>query len=320
MTLSDHHPARFSQKPPSTPAQLVAVSAVATSLLAITYFTMVRTSIGQAWGDEAYLGRLEEGVPLNTLDKLILGSIDVRVIAGFGLAVVVVAALRRLWIPGLILISGFAAAMASAELLKSVLPRPELAPEFESLMGNKEALNTFPSGHTTLATCFALSLILLSSPRVRPFVALGGGAFAAFVASGVVAAGWHRPSDAAGGVGLALVSMCLASALCIHLPTSDAIKVRSSLGNDRRLIVGASCVLTIGVCVLAFALLRGNASKVPAGVGVWEFPAAEVLLDVLALAAVVSYTLIVRGVEFSHRRGARRLGEGIPTNSGLVTG
>ena len=66
-----------------------------------------------------------------------------------------------------------------------------------------EGLKTFPSGHATIATGFVIALIFVSSPRWRPTLALAGAVWISLVCSGTLAAGWHRPSDAVGGVALA---------------------------------------------------------------------------------------------------------------------
>src|SRR6202044_1267063 len=46
----------------------------------------------------------------------------------------------------------------------------------------------------------ALSLLLVSSSRWRPWLAVAAGCMTATFATGVLFAGWHRPSDALGAL------------------------------------------------------------------------------------------------------------------------
>ena len=96
-------------------------------------------------------------------------------------------------------------ATISTELLKLViLQRPDLV--VTTLSGG---INTFPSGHTTvgMSVCFAAMLVVPA--RLRIATALASGAIGAAFGVAVVAAGWHRPSDA---VGSYLVCLSAASA------------------------------------------------------------------------------------------------------------
>ena len=55
--------------------------------------------------------------------------------------------------------------------------------------------NTFPSGHTTMATSAAVALILLSGRRWRALSAWAGALFAIAMGYSTLACQWHRPSD-----------------------------------------------------------------------------------------------------------------------------
>ena len=58
---------------------------------------------------------------------------------------------------------------------------------------------SFPSGHATASMSLALAAVLVSAPRWRPYVAMGGALFALAVTESVMLLGWHFPSDIAGG-------------------------------------------------------------------------------------------------------------------------
>lgn len=86
-----------------------------------------------------------------------------------------------------------------ARVLKIGLPREEL------LAGSwVDGANGFPSGHTATLTVAMLGLISVSSPRLRSLSTV----LALVVAAGHMLAmsgtGWHRPSDLAGGLMLAI--------------------------------------------------------------------------------------------------------------------
>jgi membrane-associated phospholipid phosphatase len=58
---------------------------------------------------------------------------------------------------------------------------------------------SFPSGHATASMALALCAILVASPRLRPYVAALGAAFAVAVSYSFLTLGWHYPSDVLGG-------------------------------------------------------------------------------------------------------------------------
>jgi membrane-associated phospholipid phosphatase len=57
----------------------------------------------------------------------------------------------------------------------------------------------WPSGHATAAVTMALCAVLVSPPRLRPFVAIAGGVFAIAVAGSMVALSAHMASDVIAG-------------------------------------------------------------------------------------------------------------------------
>jgi membrane-associated phospholipid phosphatase len=94
---------------------------------------------------------------------------------------------RRVAVVGLGTMIG---AVLTAEALKALLAARVGVPQWFD--------QGYPSGHTTTACTTALALLLASR---RPRAALvGGAAFTAFVAGGVLLDGWHLPSDVAGAL------------------------------------------------------------------------------------------------------------------------
>jgi membrane-associated phospholipid phosphatase len=102
---------------------------------------------------------------------------------------------------GIVAAVGMAAAVVSAELLKWFLPRPDLAPETNALIGSVESL---PSGHVTIVMAFTLALFAVSAPCCRRTVIIAGSIVTAIIGVSVILAGWHRPSDVFAGILLAI--------------------------------------------------------------------------------------------------------------------
>lgn len=259
------------------------------------YLLAVQTRIGQAWGDEAYLARVVEGRRLQSIERLLLESITIPVLLGFGLLLVVIGALRRLWAATALVTGAYLTCVVSAEVLKAVLPRPELAPAFESLMGSKDGVNTYPSGHATLTTGLVLGALILAAPRWRPVIAAAGTLLAVTVSCGVVAAGWHRPSDAIGGVALALTWLGGAAAIVLALrgrPASSARAVWPVLVTD---VVIVAAVVTASVLVWA----DGWRERVPSAVSPAAFPTLVSLVAIATAAAVGLLLVVLRDVDLS---------------------
>lgn len=99
------------------------------------YLLGVRTAAGQPLADAAYPGRLAESMVFHVFDKRFLEAIDIRVFFVVAIALLVMAAIRRLWCAGLLVTAAYLAAIVSTEVLKAVLTRPVLAIEMEALMG-----------------------------------------------------------------------------------------------------------------------------------------------------------------------------------------
>ena len=88
--------------------------------------------------------------------------------------------------------------LLATEAFKLVIfQRPDLWPS--TLVGN-----SYPSGHTTIATSLGLSAVLIAPTRWRGWVALAAAALAGGVGILVVTADWHRPSDPLGSYALCL--------------------------------------------------------------------------------------------------------------------
>jgi len=266
--------------------------------MVVTYLTTTFTTWGQAVVDEAWLARVGEGRVLLKVSRHVLEFIDIGSVIGVIVILIVVTAVRRNWRVGAVLAGGVLGAAASAELLKVVLPRPDLAPQLEAMMG-EHAANSFPSGHVTIVTASVIALLAVAPVTARLPVALVGASFVACVAGSVVAAGWHRPSDAIGGLGLALAWQGLVSWWVVR--RAGVFASQLELGRWFWLAVAGLMLatMTVVVVVLAheqFQLLADSVNSVNS-VNVWTFPIAEAILVGSALLAVCAAGWILREVE-----------------------
>jgi len=160
-----------------------------------TYVVFVRGESGQEF-DNQMLVAAEDVVPaggtragaLAFLSNLPLVSAGIAVIA-----LIAALAVRRLFESPVVALVTALAAAATTQILKAVLTRPDLGI-------SQATMNSFPSGHTTLAAAAMFAAVLVTSPRWRPVVATLGGLFAATAAASTYVLGWHRPSDVIGAV------------------------------------------------------------------------------------------------------------------------
>lgn len=201
-------------KPASRALGFLALALVAAVILGFAYWIFIRTHAGQVIDNAAYLGRSGATPRAALRARDLLDVIVVTSVAAMAVIIVIVAVIRRSLLVGTLAVGGFIAAVAAAQILKLVLPRPNLDPVRNDIL-DKGLYNTFPSGHTTIAAGASLALIIVSSPAFRPILLWLGTAFTSAVACAVVIAGWHRPSDAVGGIATAACVLSLAASLAV---------------------------------------------------------------------------------------------------------
>ncbi|WP_082763397.1 phosphatase PAP2 family protein [Frondihabitans sp. PAMC 28766] len=180
------------------PTRWVLTSAVSVVALGGVYSIAVLTKPGQEIEDSIL--RSVDGSTLlrsgRALDAISIPA--VLLVVGI---VVVIALLRRR--PGAavqasVLIVG---AIATAQMIKAIAPRPELT--------SLTLSNSFPSGHATIALAGVLGLATAFGRHLRPFIMIVGTAFAAAVAEQTVAYGWHRVSDICGACAVTMLWLAI---------------------------------------------------------------------------------------------------------------
>ncbi len=212
--LGNRHGVESASRSVSTARTLLLGAALFAALVVVGYLTFVQGTATQSIDDAAYFGRNAVGQRVTRFDRNILDHITLGTVLLGAVVVLTVTIYRRAFRVGIIAVLGFGSAVVLADILKVVLPRPDLAHDEinfpESLKGN-----SYPSGHTTVSMSIALAIILIAAANWRPWLAIVAGIVEATLATGVVFAGWHRPSDALGGVALAGLCMSVAGAAAI---------------------------------------------------------------------------------------------------------
>jgi len=172
---------------------------VCSVLLIAGYFIFVTTAWGHQVDDDAFFGRMALSRKIIALDSGFLELVNMTSITAAAGILFLIAAARRCAFVGIIAVAGFGVAVAGAEVFKNVLPWQALVPADRVLNAGIQT-STYPSGHATVGTSFALGLLLVSSYRWRRWLTLVGGCISAAFSTGVVLAGWHRPSDPLGAL------------------------------------------------------------------------------------------------------------------------
>lgn len=164
--------------------------------VAVVYVVAVRTVRGQALEITAMKGRAVQPRKLGEAAQGLLGTVSVASLAILMAIVLSVALIRRnVRLAGVVAFV-VAGSIVTTEVLKlKLLRRPE-----RNVYGDLTApFNTLPSGHTTVAMCVVVALILVVPRRSQGIVALLGAPYPIGIGIATVIAGWHRPSDVLAG-------------------------------------------------------------------------------------------------------------------------
>ncbi|HEY5741307.1 MAG TPA: phosphatase PAP2 family protein [Terrimicrobiaceae bacterium] len=233
---------------------------ICATLLAGGYLLLVNTAWGHLIDNAAFFGQPGMASWVIAYDHSILGAVNSVTLALAGLSILIIGVIRRTPLAAIITVIGFACAVSSAEFLKHILPWHALVPG-DTKLEIQFQRETYPSGHTTIGTSFAIALIFISSARWRPWLAVLAGFMSASFATAVVFSGWHRPSDALGGIFLSGLCMSTAAAVTLIL---RGYETRSA----RRGLQPLICSGLLGTAVVAVAWLaaaRGRHGHPEAG-------------------------------------------------------
>jgi membrane-associated phospholipid phosphatase len=228
-------------------------------LLIVCYFVLVSTSLGHQLDDDAYFGHEALSRKVISLDSDMLDLVTKAALLFTAVVLLLIAAVRRCTFVGVVAVVGFGCAVVGAEVLKDALPWRALVPN-DALFERGFQTGTYPSGHATIGTALALSLLLVSSSRWRPWLAVAGGCISSIFATGVLFAGWHRPSDALGALAWSGICMNLAAALAIRLKG----RPRPAIAHPGRAVFG-SVGLGIVAAAASWLIAAAAAPEYPHG-------------------------------------------------------
>jgi PAP2 superfamily protein len=267
------------------PRQLLLLAVTSAFLVVAVYLLVVRTRWGQEIDEKTLLGG-------DIISSLRAAQADrfLRIVSGgtLFLAMALVAAVAYLrGRPRLALFAAgsVAAAVFTTEVLKLIiLERPPLT---ETLLNSGD--NSYPSGHTTVGMSVCIAALLVVPARLRIVTALGAGAIGAAFGVAVVAAGWHRPSDAVGAYLVCLSVGALAAILIRRYPDRDPVARREPVPGPVRI---GSTELALVAMGLALAAVFGVAALSARGIPFFSAGAAFLI----ASASLVVVSFVCAGV------------------------
>ncbi|MGI9578273.1 MAG: phosphatase PAP2 family protein [Microthrixaceae bacterium] len=262
--------------------------------LVVLWMVFIQLEWGQRLDDLAIESRTVESPAAISQNSTALNLVTNASLALGCIVFLVVGFVRRRPLLGLAAVCSVGAATVTTEILKRiVIDRPIRFVEAPDLVDN-----TFPSGHATISTALALAALMVTPVRWRAHVAVVGALWVTFQCTGVVSAGWHRPSDALAGLAVALGWAAFA---VLMLALLRRVERADTEGNDER---GAHWILL----VLAFVLVALVLSVVIAGDSPWswggiDFLIASAVIDIAGVAVVVVMLALLRGCSLGRRVG-----------------
>lgn len=223
--------------------------AISIGVFLFTYLFFVSSGIGQTFDTEAYLGHENVDRRVLSIDRHLLSVVSVTTMIIIALLILALSIFRRRIEVGFVCVGGFAVAVIGAELFKRYLPWQQLSALDDGLPTNL-AFDTYPSGHTTIATTACLMVVVLAAPKFRPWLGVILGAVSTTYASAVVIAGWHRPSDALGGIAWSGAVTFLTILVAIHVSKASNIDQHSISLKDRIWNSSTPGAIVVGLVIL----------------------------------------------------------------------
>ena len=271
--------------------ELFIVALTSAALLAVLYVVAVRTRWGQEFDDIAFAGRAVEDPEVTRELNELLHSVTRSSLVLLTLALVVVALARRRVRLAVAVGVAVTGAVATTEVLKlHLLTRPQL----DDIGGITE--NSFPSGHATIGMALSLGVVMVSPQRWRWASAVGAMVLASTFGLGVLATGWHRPSDVLAAFLVCAAWFGVVTAVLLRWrgggDPGGAHTVEDRLGARWAAVVGG-VVVVLGLIVLVTTFSADALSTV-------EFAADYLVVCAVILAVgvaeVVGYHQLLRGL------------------------
>ena len=230
-------------------------------LFIIGFLLFVSTTSGQQIDVDAYFGHKYLSPRVVKLDSSAINLVSETSLLLAAIGLFVIAAVRRCALVGVITVAAFWCAVAGSGALKGLLPWRALVPDDALLDRGLQANNSYPSGHATIGTSLALSLLLILPSRWRPWLAVAAGCLSAEYATSMVFTGWHRPSDSLGSLAWSGFCFSLAAALAVRLRGQPSCAIshpsHAVLGSAVLAILGGVATWAFGTSMANFLLLSG---------------------------------------------------------------
>lgn len=272
---------------------LVLVVPVAAALLVLTYLVFVRTEWGQRFDDVAFEGRSVEDPSVTKATNDLLHSVTRSTLVLLTGAIVVFALARRRVRLAISAGAAIICSVAVTEILKvHVLERQDL----DGIAGIPQ--NSFPSGHATIGMAISLGVVMVAPHRARPLAAAVAIVVSMVFGVGVLATGWHRPSDTVGSYLVCVVVFGLVTLALLAWRGGGDEAQRSMGAIEEKLsprVALTAGLLAVAAAAVALALtfqedsLRGVEFAAD-----YAFVCVVILL--LASAVVVGYHELLRGI------------------------
>ena len=225
---------------------LIALAVLSLVAFWVVYVVFVQTYHGQRIDDGALAGRAiassGTAAARHLLNTISVGSLVLAI------ALLVAQALVR-GRPDLSLVAAavIVGSVLSAEVLKHyILDRPTLA------LGPIPR-PSYPSGHTTIAFSVGVAATLCMPERLRRRTAFIAVLYGSGIGVATLAAGWHRPSDVAGGL-LLVGSFAAAIAAAARIDERGAETAGAARRDAGRYLIGGLAIL-LGGWVLAITIV-----------------------------------------------------------------
>ncbi|WP_420113781.1 phosphatase PAP2 family protein [Pseudactinotalea sp.] len=266
-----------------------AIAAVVSLLLVVvTWRLFVVTPRGQMVEEAARIGSRETRDSLSDVTGLLLDAVTVPSVVIVVIAAVLIALVQKRWSIAIAAIVVLVGANLTTQVLKEVLERPV---EDASPI----VLNSFPSGHATVAASVAATALLVLPIRWRPPAAVLGAFLAAVLGISTMigneVAAWHRASDVVAAMLIAALWYFLAETVLAAIAQRHGES--GSGGNPPRALVKIPLrILTVlgTICLgLGGGALAATAVRAPITTDLGYQVA--FLGSVLGVAAVAFFTL-----------------------------
>ncbi len=179
-----------------------ATRAIWAALVLLTlYVAFGLTPVGSSLDQGLRAARDDSGTALVWLSQHLLDAVNALTVTTTTLVLTAVAWRRAGRASGGLTVLGIGSALGLAEAMKTLLPTWSHRPGDPWVVGG-----SFPSGHVAVTTALVLAALSVAGPRLMKVLWLPAVVLPGVTAVATIAVGWHRPSDAIGGVLAAVVA------------------------------------------------------------------------------------------------------------------